>query len=134
MKRNLLLSICVVACGLTASSHAQVKNNAAYGKIRTKAAVVTLTKAPEGKKTVYLMDLLTHDDAGGNIYDYHNEVAVTFCDNGDVYMPNFVSRKRMKGLLKGKLNLTSFISPSTIRMLSIVPPTMMSRSTLPISE
>lgn len=106
MKRNLLLSICVVACGLTASSHAQVKNNAAYGKIRTKAADETLTKAPEGKKTVYLMDLLTHDDAGGNIYDYHNEVAVTFCDNGDVYMPNFVSRKRMKGLLKGKLNLT----------------------------
>ena len=67
MKRNLLLSICIVACGLTASSHAQVKNNAAYGKIRTKAADETLTKAPEGKKTVYLMDLLTHDDAGGNI-------------------------------------------------------------------
>ena len=48
MKRNLLLSICVVACGLTASSHAQVKNNTAYGKIRTKAADETLTKAPEG--------------------------------------------------------------------------------------
>ena len=47
MKRNLLLSICVVACGLTASSHAQVKNNAAYGKIRTKAADETLTKAPD---------------------------------------------------------------------------------------
>lgn len=62
--------------------------------------------APEGTKRTYYLDMLTHDPAVGYIGDYHSTVKLTFCDNGEVYMPNVVYRNSIKGLLKGHLNNT----------------------------
>lgn len=60
--------------------------------------------APEGTVSTYYMDLRVHDPAVGYINEYHNKVKVTFCENGDVYMPNMLFRNSIKGLMKGKLN------------------------------
>ncbi len=62
--------------------------------------------APDGITNTYYMDLLTHDPAVGYIGDYHSKVKITFCENGEVYMPNMVYRNSIKGLMKGKLNST----------------------------
>lgn len=60
--------------------------------------------APAGRTEAFLMDLQTYDESVGYAGDYHEEVRITFCENGDVYLPNMVYRRTLRGWLKGRLN------------------------------
>lgn len=59
---------------------------------------------PKGEIKQYYMDYQTHDPVAGFIMSYHNLKKVTFCDNGEVYLPNIVREKTFKSYMKGELN------------------------------
>lgn len=65
-----------------------------------------ITTPPEGYKKSYYMDLQTYDNVVGLMGDTHTETSVVFTENGEVYVPNMVYRKSVKGYLRGILNAT----------------------------